>query len=240
MKYLVLWSLLLIAFLCRGQTSPKIKFEGQSIDEFVPNNWRIIRTATGDLNKDSHDDAAIVIQEMDSKKVIINEGLGIDTLDTNPRLLIIVLKDTSSNKFRLKEVSGNFIPNHYSPTMDDPFDGIMISKGVLIVSFRFWYNAGSWYQTYLEYKFRFKKNEFYLIGAEFDEIHRGSSEGLKRSFNFLTKKMSETTIRFEDNENGKQIEKIETEWRTLGIKELKTIKTLTGLFKWTVAQGVEI
>ncbi|GCC53318.1 hypothetical protein SanaruYs_35610 [Chryseotalea sanaruensis] len=240
MKYLILWIILFITVWCSGQTLPKIKFEGQSINDFVPDNWRIISTASGDLNEDNYVDEAIVIQEMDSKKVIISEGSVMDTLDTNPRMLIILFKDFISNQFRLKEISGNLIPNHYSPTMDDPFDNIMISKGVLTLNFHFWYSAGSWYQTFLEYKFRFQKNEFYLIGAEFDETDRGTSEGLKRSFNFLTRKMSETSIRVEEDESGEQIEKIETKWKTLEIKELKTIKTLTGLLKWTVAPDVEI
>jgi hypothetical protein len=240
MKYLGLWTFLLTTFLCNGQTQPTIKSEGKSIDDFVPNKWKIIKTATGDLNKDNVDDLALVIQETDFNKIVINDGMGIDTLDTNPRILIVLFKDTLANEFKLKAVSRTFILNHNSPTMDDPFDGIMISKGILGIGFHFWYSSGSWYQTSLEYKFRFQKNDIFLIGAEFHEIDRGTTEGLKRSFNFLTKKMSETKITFENDQNGEQVEKSETEWRNLEIKELKTFKTLTRPLKWTVAPGVDI
>ncbi len=240
MKYFGLWTLLVIASFCNGQNSPAIKTEGQSTDDFVPKHWKILQAATGDLNKDKVDDVALVIQEMDPNKIEINDGLGIDTLDTNPRILIILFKDTISNKFKLSGISRTFILNHYSPTMDDPFDGITISKGVLGIGFHFWYSAGSWYQTSLEYKFRFQKNDIFLIGAEFHEIDRGTTEGLKRSFNFSTKKMSETKITFENDPNGEQVEKSETEWKNLEIKELKTLKTLKRPLNWTVAPGVDI
>jgi hypothetical protein len=240
MKYLGFWTLVLTTILCSGQTPSGIKPEGQSIEDFVPINWKILQTATGDLNKDNIDDVVLVIQELDRTKIVVNEGLGIDTLDTNPRILIILFKDNQSNEFKFKATSETFILNHFSPTMDDPFDGIMISKGILGIGFHFWYSAGSWYQTSLEYKFRYQKNDFYLIGAEFDEVHRGTSEGLKRSFNFLTKKMSEIKITFDNDESGEQIEKSETTWKDMDIKELKTLKMLTAPLKWTVVQDVQI
>jgi hypothetical protein len=240
MKYLGLGTLLLLIIQCSGQNSLTIRSEGHTFEDFVPENWKIIRTTTGDLNKDGIEDAALVIQEMDPRKIQISNGLGIDTLDTNPRIMMILFKDPKSNKFRLKETSKTFILNHYSPAMDDPFDGIIISKGILEIGFHFWYSTGSWYQTILEYKFRFQKNDFFLIGAEFREINRATTEGLKRSFNFSTKKMSETKTTFENDQNGEQVEKSRTDWRNLEIKELKTFKTLTSPLKWTVAPGVNI
>jgi hypothetical protein len=242
MKYIGLWTLLLITQLCGGQNSPAIKTQGQTFEDFVPKNWRILQTATGDLNKDKVDDAALVIQEMNSKNVKINDGLGIDTLDTNPRILIILFKDTVLNKFKLREISKTFILNHYSPTMDDPFDGIGISKGILGIGFHFWYNAGSWYQTSVEYKFSFQKNDLFLIGAEFQETHRATMESTHRSFNFSTKKMSETISTFGDelDQNGEQVKKINTVWKKLNIKEMKTLKTLTEPLDWTVLPNISI
>jgi len=79
-----------------------------------------------------------------------------------------------------------------------------------------------------------------LIGAEFDQIHRASMEGLKRSFNFLTKKMSETRSTFEDDQSGEQVEKVDTKWINLNFNELKTLKTLTAPLRWEVAPGVGI
>src|SRR5689334_16071442 len=112
MKYLGLWTLLVTATFCSGQNLPTIKTEGHSIEDFVPKHWKILQTATGDLNKDKVDDVALVIQEMDPKKIEISDGLGIDTLDTNPRILIILFRDTVANKFKLRETARTFILNH--------------------------------------------------------------------------------------------------------------------------------
>lgn len=240
MKYFGLLIYLLTTFLCNGQTAPRIKTEGHSIEDFVPKDWRMIATTRGDLNKDGIDDAALVIQEMDAEKIVINDGMGVDTLDTNPRILIILFNDPVSNKFKLKETSNTFILSHDSPTMDDPFSGIVISKGIVQIEFRFWFSAGSWYQTLLEYKFRYQKNDLFLIGAEFDETHRGTMENVQRSFNFSTKKMSETRTTIEKDKDGEEVEKSKTEWKNLEIKELKTLRTLTTPLQWTVAPGVDI
>jgi hypothetical protein len=241
MKDLCCLLIAFIPFVSDAQITPVMETEGQSISDFAPKNWKVIRTASGDLNRDSIADAAIVIQEMDPKKIIIDhDGLGTDTLDTNPRILIILFKDATSNTFKLQEISRTFILNHYSPTMDDPFDGIMISNGILEIGFHLWYSVGSWYQTFLEYKFRFQKNGFSLIGAEFQETDRGTMEGLSRSFNFSTRKMSETKTKFENDEKGEQVEKTATEWKRLDIKEPKTLKTFLRPMTWTIQMDVTI
>lgn len=223
-----------------SQNVPAINSQGNLLEDFVPENWKLIATASGDLNKDKVRDGALVVQEMDPKKVVINDGIGIDTLDTNPRILIIVFRDSAAGVFRLKDVSRTFILNHFASNMDDPFDGIMISDGILQIGFHFWYSAGSWYQTTLEYKFRFQKNEFYLIGAEFNETHRATMESVQRSFNFSTKKMRETKITYESIQEGAEpIEKTSVEWKNLKI-EMKTLKTLKEPMSWTVAQEIVI
>jgi hypothetical protein len=230
----------LMTLLSIGQNVPIVVKEGAAIEQFVPENWRIIQEAVGDLNKDIYEDAAFVIQEMDPKRIETRNGNVVDTLDTNPRILIIAFRDPVSKAFKLKEVSRTFILNHQSFNMDDPFDGIAILEGVLSVRFHLWYNMGSWFSTVLDYKFRYQQNDFYLIGAEFDETHRGTSEVVKRSFNFSTKKMRETRITLENTPNGESIEKEKIEGKGLDVKELKTFKTLATPLAWMVAPGVQI
>ncbi|MBI3221381.1 MAG: hypothetical protein HYZ44_17855 [Bacteroidetes bacterium] len=234
MRQIGLLTLLIVTFVCRGQEIVTIKTEGQSIEEFVPKNWQIIRTAQGDLNKDNVEDAALVIQEMNPNNINVSSEYR-DTLDSNPRILIVLLNDTATDKFRLIGVSRTFILSHQSRTMEDPFKGITISKGILEIGFYFWYSAGSWFMTTLEYKFRFQKNELTLIGAEFDQTDRGTMERIQRSFNFLTKKMSET-ISNEAVEDQKAL----TKWKNLDFKEFKTLRTLTRPLQWTILPNVDI
>ena len=74
-------------------TSNQPADNGKQIKDFVPENWTIIKQASGDLNKDNAEDIALVIQSTDPKNIIANDGLGEDTIDTNPRSLIILFKD---------------------------------------------------------------------------------------------------------------------------------------------------
>lgn len=226
--------LLSVVMLSHGQDRPFIKTEARSIDEFVPPHWKIIRKAHGDLNQDRLEDMALVIQETNPKNIDIQRGVRNDTLDSNPRILMVALKDSATGKYKLNGISRTFILSHLSRTMDDPFDGVSISNGMLSVQFRFWYSAGSWYITTLEYKFKFLKNECTLVGAEFDQFHRGTMDDLKRSFNFLTKQMSET------KSNDTKSERPTTEWENLDFKELKTLSTLTSPLQWNVLPDVEI
>jgi len=121
--------------------------------------------------------------------------------------------------------------------MADPFQELIISKNILKINFFLWYSMGSWYQTDLTYVFRFQEDKLTLIGAEYNEVHRGNSNGVHRSFNFSTKKMSETQS--ELNSNGDLFDK-NTEWFDLPIQELKTIETLTKPLDWEPIIGKQI
>ncbi len=232
---------IIFALNAHGQTSilPTIKSSGNSIGEFIPKNWKILKKQDGDLNKDKRDDIAVVLQETRPDKIefIKSEESVYDTLDTNDRILIVLLKDSTTNKYILKGRTNTFILNRNSQKMSDPFLGIKIVKGNLVVDFFLWYSEGSWYQTDLTYIFRFQKGNMTLIGAEYNEVDRGSSDGVRRSFNFLTKKMSEVKSKLDDKGETKNEG---TVWKQLPIKELKTIETLIQPLEWEPIPGVQI
>jgi hypothetical protein len=241
LKNIVALILITIPQILYGQTDryPIIKTSGKTIEEFVPRNWKILQKATGDLNKDDLNDIVVVLQETDPSKIKLlkSEEVADDTVDSNRRILIVLFQDSITNSYVLKGQTNTFVLGRYSSTMSDPFQGIGISKGKLIIEFFLWYSAGSWYQTNLAYIFRFQKGQMTLIGAEYNEVHRGTSEGTNRSFNFSTKKMSETKSKLGDN--GEMIEE-KTKWNTLTIKELKTLGTVTQPLDWEPIKGIQI
>jgi hypothetical protein len=209
---------------------PSIRKQGNFIKEFVPGDWKILDSAKGDLNRDNIEDAVVVLQHSDSVLFVKTENIE-DTVITQPRLLLILFKNSSDNNYNLIEQNNSFILNHESSAMDDPFQGIKINKGILQIDFQLFYNMGSWSITTASYKFRFNNNEFFLIGADYSSIHRASLDFEDYNYNFLTKKRSVT----KGNEsNGSK----KTTWKTLDINALKSFKTFKTPFTWEVEQDV--
>lgn len=240
MKTVFIIILLAASTFSQGQPSslPIIKNSGTLIEDFIPKNWRILQKVVGDLNKDKLDDVVLVLQEEDKTKIETLKGEEGDyTIDFNQRLLIVLCKDSTTNGFNLKGRTNTFIINRHSENMADPLQEIVISNGILKINFFLWYSMGSWYQTELTYIFRFQNNQVSLIGAEYNEIHRGTSEGVKRSFNFSTKKMSETKSHL--NDEGDTVSD-ETKWMTLPINKLRTLETLTQPLDWRIFEGIQI
>ena len=234
----IFFSLLLVIPLCtasaQGAKYPKLPAKGKSLKEFIPHDWKLIAQSVGDLNGDKTIDLAFVLQATDKKNIISNEGLGTDALDTNPRILGIAFRDPASDNYELVLQSNTFILRHEDPDMTDPFDGISVEKnGVLKISFRFWYSAGTWYMSTHDYKFRFQNSRFELIGYESSETHRATGETTGYSINFSTRKMHE--IKENVQQEGPRSEK-----RTIfKLKELKTFDTLRVPFTWDF-QGITL
>ena len=186
--------------------------ENDLINSLIPEGWILLKYEKGDLNKDGFEDLAIVIHGTDPSKIVVNDGFGYDTLDTNPRTLLIFFYNNKNSKYELIKNEKGIIPSHSSPTMDDPFSGIEIKKGILEINYYIWYNAGSWYVTNETYKFRYQNNDFFLIGIEYENMHRGTMESKEISVNFSTRKMlvTEFSAPTYDENDDEHVEKKET------------------------------
>jgi hypothetical protein len=200
--------------------------QGQEIDTFsfneyirakIPDGWVMRDSASGDLNKDGHTDCVIVIQNTDpSFYQTENNSFGYDSINSNVRRLLIFFRRPDG--FYLVQDADKIIPEHVSPTIDDPYGGIAVEKGVLYVGYHFWANAGSWIMFNTTYKFRFQDGDFYLIGIEYNSTHRASMENNKVSINFSTRKMLITKTYQIDEE---VVE--ESEWKKFQLDKLYSI-----------------
>ena len=217
--------ILLISIACHsyGQrfSYPSIKLSAKDINDFIPPGWKILDSATGDLNKDRHIDAAIVLQFKDSVSLVKAED---DTVVTQPRMLIILLKDPSGNNYTLAEQNNTFILNHDQQNMDDPYVGMSIEKGILTIDFNLFMSAGGWSTSSASHKFRYQQGEFVLIGFDVITSHRASLEYKAYSYNFLAKKRSLTI-------GNDETSKKKTTWKALRMPKLKTLKTMEA-FTW--------
>ncbi len=167
-----------------------IMAQENSIKKYIPKNWKIIQKIKGDLNKDQKDDLVLIIEETDSMKMLKNEGLGADSLNTNPRGIMVFFNDNNKYTLISKNLKG-FIPSKNSvenSCLEDPLNPVEIEKNILIINFNYWLSCGSWYVNNATYKFRYQNNSFELIGFDHFELHRASGKKSEMSINFLTKR----------------------------------------------------
>ena len=205
---------------------------GSTLEDLIPDNWRLLDSTTGDINQDGISDLVFAIQKTDPNNIEENEHVT-ETIDLNPRMFAIYF-GTELGGLKKKLVSENFIILRDSPTMEEPFKGFDISKkGFLDVNFIFWYNAGSWSMSDHKYRFRFQNNEFALIGYDSNEAHRASGETTDYSINFLTKKIKITKGNFLIDEQKS------VEWVEFHLEKLLTIKSIKKPFNLNI-EGVNL
>lgn len=212
---------------------PTIKSNGQSITNFIPDGWKVLDSASGDLNGDKHADIAFILQHRDSVGVVKTENGYSDTLITQPRVLVLGFYNGETKQYDLVEQSNSFILNHDNPNMDEPFQDISISSGVLKIDFYIWYSMGGWGMSTNSYKFRYQDNQFQLIGADYNSSNRSSGETEDRSYNFLTKKVKVTTGNFSTDKHKSLL-------RAFDFKELQNLKTFKEPFTYEVEKDFYI
>lgn len=145
-------------------------------------------------------DEAIVIENTNPKNIITNkEGrMGGDTLNINPRMLIVLFKGIKNN-YSLAAKNIAFIPTQndtVSTCLADPLqdsEGVFIEKGLLKIGYKYFYSCGGWEVTSDDYIFRFQNHKFELIGYNTYSMHRASGEENSSSINFSTLKKETTT-----------------------------------------------
>jgi hypothetical protein len=228
---LTIFFLLKIALsLGQGFTYPTIKNNGHNVFDFIPNGWKLLDSASGELNNDRYTDLAFVIEHIDSVSLVKSDETYLDTVITQPRILILAFYNSKSNQYDLVQQSNTFILNHDNPSMEEPFQAISISVGILKIDFSIFMNAGSWGMSNNAYKFRYQDNQFHLIGADYFYTNRGSGETENRSYNFVTKKVKISTGTI-SNDKQKIV------WRVFELKEMKTLETFIKPFTWEVEKG---
>ena len=178
--------------------------QGNKMEDFVPKHWSAIMKVDGDLNKDGLADTALIVEQENPENIIVTEYN--DTLNTNPRALLVLFKqENGTYKLAAKNDKGFIEPPKENSSLLDPLGegDINIKNNTLRLKFQYFFSAGSWYITNVEYVFRYQNSHFELIGVETNSFHRATGEETIVSFNLSTNKL-ETTMGgniFEEKEN---------------------------------------
>ncbi len=213
---------------------PVVAKTGKQISDFVPHGFQIVTTVTGDLNGDKRADVAVHLIGTSEKFLNKNDSLGADVYNTNPRILVLLLKDRSSNSYRLAEQNNTFIIPPLSPVNSETFAGMSIKKGVLTIELELWQSAGSWSQSQCSYMWQLINGKFYLIGVDRNYSLRNSGETDDRNYNFLTGRVRKAKGNFSDDGPGK------VTWKTLKKQKLKTFETFPTPFEWEIEKDIFI
>lgn len=128
---------------------------GKQIGDFIPKDFYLRDSIKGDLNKDGISDVVLVLRNINEDTFTSDEGA--------KRFLLILFKKGTSYSLAAK-ATGVLMCLQCGGAFGDPYDGVLIEKGVLVVVH---YGGSSW--RWIEHrKFRFQNNGFYLIGSTSD------------------------------------------------------------------------
>ncbi|RYG07941.1 MAG: hypothetical protein EOO07_26485, partial [Chitinophagaceae bacterium] len=168
MKVFNLFSLMLLAQISFAQKTfifPKIKLQGNSIEQLTPNNWTVIETANGDLNNDGADDLAVIFESnkiTDETRTYGDNNTEIIKETQKPRILALFFKDKSSGAYHLSIQNNDFIlRSQEGGKLGDPLNQIGIKDQQLYLRFQ----GGAEWRWEMGYTFKFENRDWFLTSA---------------------------------------------------------------------------
>ena len=147
MKAVWLIQLLLFSGFLMAQSGP--------YDRFIPPGYAIMESgiALGDLNKDGLKDVALALYHVSGEQ---NREA-----DSVPPRIMMILVATPQGFIQALQSRTALLCGDCGGAFGDPFTGIEILKGVLLL---YHYGGSNWRWSYT-HRFRFQQGDWYLIGA---------------------------------------------------------------------------
>lgn len=212
MKHLL--SILLALALCTLASAQKLKSEGANASEIIPNGWEIISESTGDLNKDGIADLAFIVRENEDSMIIKEEYR---TINENAYTLAIYWGTPNGKFTHYKDWVGLFSAEGESESYED-LSVEITTRGTMKIHVHVFISAGSWTNPNFTVTYRYQNGDFYKIGYDSSEFHRGTGEGVSVSINYSTGKKYVEPFSMSDDKKQKGY------WETLEGEEKKLKK----------------
>jgi len=213
-----------------GFEYPEISITAKSLNDFVPKNWKLLKSSKGDINNDKIIDLVFVLEYTDNATITrsskdFNGNQIIDSLDSKPRILVITTFDPAKGYYRKIEQSNLFIPCEYEGggQNSDIFEGLIIRNQLIVITI--YSMSGVHSQT--NYKFKIVNNEVVLVGYEESTTYRISGDFEELIFYFKSKKVKIVTGNVESK-------KQEISWKTLHLPPKLRLKDFSNPFSMRV------
>jgi hypothetical protein len=167
---------------------------------FAPPGWRVELSAPGDLDRDGRSDLAIVLRMNDPANVVPIDFCG-ETLDTNPRILAVVLAEEGGG-YRLGLQNHELIPRRDNACAVDWFgtpESLAVERGTVRIALERFMSAGGWDMGTTSFTFRWEADDLRLIGYDYRNVRRNSGEVAGLSVNYLTGRAKLTQGRMDED-----------------------------------------
>ena len=171
-------------------TWPVIPERGAADEFFLPQGWKQVERLVGDLDRDGRADMVLVFRMASAANRVKQPGMGDETFDTNPWMLVVALREADGT-YRRVVADHALIPRLEDPYMDEPLGegGLeLTAKGVLKVTLTWFRSMGGWTTWSHTFGFRFQDGCMRLIGFDRSEVARSTGETEDMSVNYLTGK----------------------------------------------------
>ena len=158
----------------------KVKNIGENIKDYIPQDYAVLYTVTGNLNLDNYVDIIVVLKK-------IGEENTSDVIDNPEKRPLLILIGQDNNKYKLVERNDNTVYCiDCGGVMGDPFMGAVIKNGYFSVEH---YGGSAWRWTrVITYKYSKEDNNWFL--------HKDGSESFHVNEPELVEKTIETTKDF--------------------------------------------
>ncbi|MES2418569.1 MAG: hypothetical protein V4541_10320 [Bacteroidota bacterium] len=210
---------------------PKLNKQGIDLSDLVPQNWKAIATAYGDLNNDLTEDMAIVLEYnlpiTENRAYGDNETALIKEFQ-KPRVLAIYIKNKTTGNYTFLTQNNHFILRaQEGGAMGDPFKNISIKNNNLQLAFE----GGSNWRWKLNYEFKYQNKDWNLIAANNIYYNIESGEMTEKHYDFLARKVYLTTgSLFNRNAANRVSEEI------LYFSSLRTFATFKKPWTWEITK----
>lgn len=148
------------------------------LKDFIPKNYALLDSASGNLNLDEYKDYVLVLNKIDEEKT----SDVIEHPEKRPLLILIGQKDGSFK--RVKENNNSVYCVDCGGIMGDPFAGLSIQKGSFTISH---YAGSAWRWTKdITYNYSEKEKDWFLEEIGSSSFHTSDPEKVEEKV--LTKK----------------------------------------------------
>ena len=151
----------------------EVKIIGENIKIFVPENYAVLDTVSGNLNLDNFVDVILVLKKIGEEKTS-------DVIENPEKRPLLILIGEANNKYKLAERNDNTVYCiDCGGIMGDPFMEIVIKNGYFSVEH---YGGSAWRWTrVITYKYSKEDNNWYLHKYGGESFHATEPEKVEKS-----------------------------------------------------------